>query len=126
MHKFSQEIIKEYNELVDALIVLSMDFSKMSDHKIPEWIDKIEEEYLPCLSQTVLVHLEKNKALSGDVYTEIALLRERIFELPPERWDVFSLKYAEDWQKIRKQANLILNAMKVKVRTLDHPPLIPE
>lgn len=126
MHKFSQEIIKEYNELVDALIVLSMDFSKMSDHKIPEWIDKIEEEYLPCLSQTVLVHLEKNKALSGEIYTEIALLRERIFELPPERWDVFALKYAEDWQKIRKQANLILNAMKVKVRTLDHSPLIPE
>lgn len=122
--ELKNKLITAYNNVVDTLILFAIDY-KESPKLLAKNIEIAESDYWSYFHSNNINFLQENLLLNTQQSVAILALREKIAQLSSDRWDDFSIKYADEWTQIRKQANQILILLKVRKRKIDSNFEIP-
>lgn len=117
-NELENKLVTIYNQVVDTLIRFAIDY-KENTRLLDRYIEAAEEQYSSDFHSSVVHFLEDHACITPEQGLLIQALREKIAALSADRWDDFSIKYADEWIQIRKQAEKILFLMKVKKRKID-------
>lgn len=122
--ELENKLVTAYNNVIDTLILFAIEY-KDNTKELSKNIEIAENDYWSYFHSNNINFLLENNYLNKQQAVEILALREKIAQLPSDRWDDFSIKFSDEWIQLRKQANQILISLKVRKRKIDKQFEIP-
>ena len=112
------ELLKVYNLLVDALIMVCPDFNIISDSEIEDYLSELEGDYYTFFDMISLLPLQQDGMLTKDQMNNIAELKNVISKIPVDLWNKDAFRKDIYWEEARKRSNDILNSLGVFKRQI--------
>ena len=125
MKTFNETIIKNYNLLVDTLLMASPDITRLDDDKLNNYLEELEGDYYTFLDMGTTELLVNEKIINISQQEAIFQIKLEINKIKPEFWNIESFKTDVQWINVSLASKEVLKSMGIQKTKIDNNIIIP-